>query len=196
MLDSYCRSFFQKAAIHPLLKMKWIGSLNPIVLTFLGLVSGCSSFLFLIFGKSILAVVFLLLSGFFDVLDGSVARAQKTESNKGAALDLISDRFVEFLIILGLYWVDPTRGLYTLLMLGSTYLCVTSFFIVGLFSSNLSEKSFFYSPGLIERSEAFLFFTAMILFPSRFVFLSSLFSILVFFTAFLRLFEFQFKKIN
>lgn len=75
-------------------------------------------------------------------------------------------------------------------MLTSILLCVTSFLVVGIFTEKQTEKSFYYSPGLIERGEAFFFFILMILFPSYFVLLSSLFILLVLLTTAIRVVQF------
>ncbi|MFH0862023.1 MAG: CDP-alcohol phosphatidyltransferase family protein [Candidatus Altiarchaeota archaeon] len=42
-------------------------------------------------------------SAFIDVIDGTVARVTKSVSNLGAFLDGVMDRYVEFLLILGLW---------------------------------------------------------------------------------------------
>lgn len=52
------------------------------------------------------------------------------------------------------------------------------------------EKNFHYSPGVMERAEAFIFFIAMMLWPSAFGKLAALFSVLVLFTAGIRLHQF------
>ena len=65
------------------------------------------------------------------------------------------------------------------------------FLVVGIVSDMVSNKTFYYSPGLMERAEAFLFFTLMILFPSQFIWLGILFSVLALFTAIQRVFEFR-----
>ena len=137
------------------------------------------------------AVLAIVLSGFIDTLDGAIARFHQSSSPKGAILDITSDRAVEFSIILGLFFVSPeTRGLPCILMLGSVLLCITSFLVVGIFKDNESQKGFHYSPGMVERTEAFAFFIALILLPEYFLILSIVFSILVFLTAFRRIFEF------
>jgi phosphatidylserine synthase len=166
--------------------------LPPDFFTYLACLSGLSIIPLLAFGYSITAFAMLTLSGFLDTVDGSIARLLKISSPRGAALDIVSDRIVEFAIILGLYTIDPaTRGLPAILMLGSILICVTSFLIVGVFTEKDSEKSFYYSPGLIERAEAFIFFALMILFPSIFTIASYLFSFLVFITAALRMRQFM-----
>jgi archaetidylinositol phosphate synthase len=138
-----------------------------------------------------LAIVLLLLSAYCDTLDGTLARLQGRDTAWGAVLDVMIDRCVELTVILALYFVDPMhRSLACLLMLASILLCVTSFLLVGVFSKNESEKSFYYSPGIMERSEAFIFFIAMMIWPSMFVLLASLFTFLVLLTACVRLYQF------
>jgi archaetidylinositol phosphate synthase len=55
-------------------------------------------------GNQVAAGVMVMLSGLFDVLDGSVARATGKVSLRGAFLDSTLDRFSEVLIFLGLIW--------------------------------------------------------------------------------------------
>jgi archaetidylinositol phosphate synthase len=189
MIDSYYRQYYQKICIEPILP--FFNQLSPQILTLAGCLSGLIVCPLLIFGFPWIAFLALLLSGFMDTLDGSLARYLKQMSAKGAALDIICDRIVEFAVILGLFFVDVNvRALPALLMLGSILLCVTSFLVVGIFTENQSTKSFFYSPGLIERSEAFIFFSILILFPSTFIVASYCFTALTCFTAFIRLREF------
>ena len=138
------------------------------------------------------ALLCLWLSGFFDVLDGALARKNHQTSLRGTVYDIVSDRIVEVSVILGLYLLAiHERATVSLLMLASILICVTSFLVVGIVSDMVSNKTFYYSPGLMERAEAFLFFTLMILFPSQFIWLGILFSVLVLFTAIQRVFEFR-----
>jgi hypothetical protein len=99
---------------------------------------------------------------------------------------------VEASVIIALFAVAPeSRALPALLMLSCILLCVTSFLVTAIFSENNSEKSFYYSPGLIERPEAFLFFILMMLVPKTFSLLAYLFSALVLWTTYRRLQEFR-----
>ncbi|MCY3974171.1 MAG: CDP-alcohol phosphatidyltransferase family protein [Simkaniaceae bacterium] len=183
MLDSFGRALYQKYVIDPLLRLFFTKRrLSPSALTTIGLLFGLLTPCFLALHMPFSACLALLLSGFFDTLDGSVARQQGTGSERGALFDILSDRIVESAVITGFYLYDPERALLCLLMFASTLLCITSFLTVGIFTENLSEKSFHYSPGLIERTEAFLFFVSIILFPSLFPPLASLFILLVFHT--------------
>ena len=137
-----------------------------------------------------LACFLLLLSGYFDTLDGSFARYTNNTTAIGSACDILADRIVEFVIVLGFYLLDPTRAIFCILMLGSILICVTSFLVVGIFTENNSQKNFHYSPGLMERSEAFIFFAFMILFPTFFYPLAGLFTLLVLWTGLYRIKQF------
>lgn len=58
----------------------------------------------------IIGGVFLLVSGFFDIVDGQVARVTNKTSKKGAFLDSIFDKIAEVLIFLGILvggYADP-----------------------------------------------------------------------------------------
>ena len=191
MIDSYFRSPYQKRIIHPLLKWNFLSRVSPALLTLFGLLFGLLVPFFLAWHLSFFALIALITSGFFDTLDGSLARSQKATSNRGAVFDIIADRAVEWGVILGLYFYDPSRSLLCLLMIGSILLCITSFLVVGMFQENTSEKSFHYSPGLMERAEAFIFFSLMILLPQFFTVLATLFVALVLLTAILRTYQFK-----
>lgn len=190
MIDSFFRTPYQRAMIDPLLKRRFITNIPPSLITLFSCGAGLLVLPLLAFHFSYSALIALLFSGFLDTLDGSIARRQNLTSEKGAALDIFSDRLVEGSVILGLCLYDPSRGLLTLLMLFGALLCVTSFLIAAIFTQNKGKKSFHYSPGLIERAEAFIFFSLLILFPSLFAPLSGLFSILMAWTALRRIYEF------
>lgn len=194
MLETWLRPTYQALFVNKIaLKLKFI---SPHYLTFLGLILGVLVLPSLYFNQSLLACILLLLSGYFDTLDGTVARVHDRQSSNGCVLDIISDRVVEFAVILGLFSISPeTRGLATLAMTGSILLCVTSFLAVGIFTPIIeadhhSAKSFYYSPGLIERAEAFIFFISMILFPVYFSLLAWIFTILVLLTTAIRVIQF------
>lgn len=193
MIDSYGRPLYQKIFINPFLPT--FSLLSPTTITYFALLVGIFVAPLLAVKYSGCAFTILLLSGFLDTLDGSVARFKDQTSPFGTALDIMGDRVVEFSVILGLYLFHPEeRALSCLLMLGSILFCITSFLVVGVFTQNNMEKSFHYSPGLIERAEAFIFFSIMVLFPITFSIVSHLFSMLVFLTALIRLW--QFRKIT
>lgn len=190
MLDSYGRSFYQKVVVSNTLV--FFKGYSPSLITLIGIAVGIGITPLLAFKFSFLALGLLVLSGFLDTLDGSLARYKNEVTSFGAALDIVGDRIVEFSVILGLYLFEPSeRALPCIIMLGSVLICVTSFLVVGIFVQNESEKSFHYSPGLMERAEAFIFFAIMIILPQHFIWLAYVFSCLVIITGLYRLWQFR-----
>ncbi|KAF0124825.1 MAG: putative phosphatidoglycerophosphate synthase [Elusimicrobia bacterium] len=194
MLERTIRPAFQKVFVAPLVGLLLPLRLNPDVLTVAGGAAGVAAAPLLYFKLPWAALGALLLSGWLDTIDGSYARARGVSSEKGSALDIVSDRAVEFSVTLGLFLYAPGRGLECVVMLGSMLLCVTSFLVVGIFEKNSSQKSFHYSEGLMERAESFIFFGLMMLFPAYFSPLAWVFSALVFYTAAVRMYEFYFRR--
>lgn len=198
MLEGICRSAVEKWVVLRVAKrLQTFSWVTPTIITTAGLITGLFSAFFLIIGYLNLSIVALLLSGYLDMLDGSFARLTQSNGIKGAVFDIMSDRVVEAGVIVGLYYVEPTyRATLCLWMMVAVLLCVTSFLVVGIANDQKNSdqnKSFYYSPGLIERAEAFVFFSAMILLPHYFTLLAIMFIILVLLTAFVRLFEFTFQ---
>ncbi|MBS0271188.1 MAG: CDP-alcohol phosphatidyltransferase family protein [Proteobacteria bacterium] len=191
MIEPYIRPLYQNVVGDPMARL--IGKiLSPNKITVIGVLTGVGIAPALFYEQTLLALILLALSGLFDTLDGTVARLFYQHSPYGTALDIVGDRIVEFAILLGLYFVSSEdRAFDVLIMLGSILICVTSFLVVGIFSENSSSKSFHYSPGLMERPEAFVFFAAMILFPEFFHMLAFLFTFLVTLTAVIRMAEFK-----
>jgi archaetidylinositol phosphate synthase len=78
--------------------------IHPNILTIIGLlVSLLAAYAFS--QKNLLAgALLILLSGFFDVIDGAVARNNNTKSKFGGFLDSTSDRFADAFIIIGIIY--------------------------------------------------------------------------------------------
>jgi phosphatidylglycerophosphate synthase len=191
MLETIARETYQKYCVN-LFAAQLARIINPNFITLLAVLFGLSIPILLIKNHPDIAVLMLLLSGYCDTLDGTIARFQNKTSDFGTILDIMGDRIVECAVIFGLYMVDPqARGTIAFGMLISIILCITSFLVVGIFTQNNGQKNFHYSPGLMERAEAFIFFIAMILMPSYFNQLGLTFIILVCWTAFRRIVNFK-----
>ena len=192
MFDKYLRPLFQTLFVDPIAKfLSHFSFITPLFLTSLSCFVGLSAALAIWYQALWIALAALLLSGYLDLLDGTLARLQEKSTPIGSVLDFFSDRVVDLAIVLALFGIAPLeRGFLSLLMLGSILLCVTSFLLVAIFVENHSEKGMHFSPGIIERGEAFLFFSLMLFFPSGFALLAWIFSGLVLLTAGIRLFQF------
>lgn len=191
MLEQSVRHHYQQVLVDPILPYL-PDYITPLSMTWLSGFFGLLFIPFLLLNKTFIAIVCLLISGYLDTLDGSLARYQNKISDLGSVMDIIMDRIVEFAVIFSFYLYNPaTRALWVILMLGSILICITSFLVVGIFTANNSHKSFHYSPGLMERAEAFIFFIAMALFSTYFNALAIIFCLLVCLTALVRLIEFK-----
>ena len=167
--------------------------LKPYHITFLALSTGVIGALLIALGVKWVALTMIIFSGYLDVLDGPFARATGQVSNSGCVCDIVSDRVVEAAIIIGFY-VRFGHGILSLFMLSATLICVTSFLVVSMFLERDGEMSFTYSPGIIQRAEAFCFFSAMLIFEKWQAQFGWLFVILVCLTVVVRLRQFIKKE--
>jgi phosphatidylglycerophosphate synthase len=134
-----------------------------------------------------LSLALLWLSGLCDVLDGELARLSNTQSSIGALFDIFFDRVVEIAYIFALIGTASTVSL--LVLSSSIILSMTLFLTVGAISKQKSHKAFYYQAGLIERTEAFILFSLIIIFSAYATYLVYLFAFLICVTAGQRLRE-------
>ena len=71
---------------------------------------------------AVIGGIFLLLSGFFDIVDGTVARITKQISNKGAFLDSIFDKIAEVIIFASIALGQLADSFWCLVALGLSLL--------------------------------------------------------------------------
>lgn len=90
--------------IKPAVEMIARTGIGPNVLTLVGLLVGIGAAFFFARGEEILAGIFLLVAGFFDIIDGAVARVLKRETAFGGVLDSTVDRYVDFFIFAGIIY--------------------------------------------------------------------------------------------
>lgn len=77
-------------------------SINPNILTVIGLLLSILSAYFFATGNLLIGGVFIGLSGFIDILDGAVARNHSSTTPFGGVLDSTSDRFADAFILIGI----------------------------------------------------------------------------------------------
>jgi len=157
-------------------------------ITFLAFIIGVLSAVVFYFSYNLIAVILLWISGLLDAVDGTMARKTKTTAY-GTILDITFDRVVEISIIIAAAVKFPNNNFLLIILLSSIILSMTVFLTVGALSDKNSEKSFYYQPGLAERTEGFIFFSLMILFNNYINIISIIFSLAIFYTAVQRVFE-------
>lgn len=190
MLDTYGRSYAQ-----PLIGrtaktfLRWGLSANHV--TIIAFIIGVMASVLVYFDQPYLGVAVLWLSGFLDAVDGSMARMSKTTTAWGTVLDVTFDRIVEvgIIIALALRHPEPTNLILLILLACSIIVVMTIFLTVGAVSEKSSEKSFYYQPGLAERTEGFILFSLMVLFQSHLALWTIVFLLVESFTGVQRLLE-------
>ncbi len=191
MIEIYLRPSYNRICVMPVAKLLVKTHIQSNMLTLLAAILGIVAMFFIMCRVNSVAIVALLMSGYLDTLDGTLARLRETSSARGCVYDILSDRVVEIAVLSGLYMIDPShRGVACFWLLGSFYLCITAFLTIGMFVQNTSNKGFHYSAGLIERAEVFVFFVAMILLPHWFNVLAWFLTALVLLTTYLHISRF------
>ncbi len=164
MLDKHLRpslqGYFDSLGLH-LCKIH----LSATQTTVCALLSGFASALSIVLGFPVLAVALLWLSGLFDVLDGTIARLTNTSHPFGAYCDLIADRMVESALILAFAWRYPEHYMIYLLFLVALLFHFSTFVVAGVVFKNSGPKSMHDEKSIVERAEAFIVFSFMILYP-------------------------------
>lgn len=79
--------------------------ITPNQYTLISVLFAFVSLYFLIKQNLILAIVFFLIAGFLDFVDGAVARYKNIPTKVGAYLDTIVDRYVEGILLFGMLFL-------------------------------------------------------------------------------------------
>lgn len=80
--------------------------ITPNQYTLIALLSIFITLYFLINQNIILAIIFFLIAGFLDLVDGAVARHKNMVSKTGAYLDTVVDRYIESILLLGMLFLS------------------------------------------------------------------------------------------
>lgn len=118
-------------------------------------------------GRVSLGILLLALSAILDALDGTIAREFGGASTPfGGVMDLSFDRVVEAVVIIGIVWRHRELDFYALLLVASWYVNITVFLAVGAAMERTGPKLIDYPPGILERTEALIFFAVLALVSS------------------------------
>ena len=159
---------------------------TPYMLTSAAFIAGLACGAAIICNYMYVACALLLCSGLCDMLDGTVARLSNTANPKGAYIDLISDRMVESVFIFSLAVAHPQYYYLYLLFFVGLLLHFTTFIAAGALFENTGPKSMYYDTSFIERAEAFMAFTLMLLFPAYIFFILTVLNVGIFLSAIAR----------
>lgn len=188
MIDTRIRPYLQKG-FNLMAKPFITLGFHPIHITLMAFALGLLSSIFILAGSfpfRMAAIAAGAISALFDILDGTVARASGKSSPLGAFLDLILDRIVESAIILALARSFPAIQWPGMVFLALVIINFSCFLLAGSLFPNTGKKSMHYEGGLVERTETFIVFALMIIFPQAAPFILWVFNILMAFTAIFR----------
>jgi phosphatidylglycerophosphate synthase len=107
------------------------------------------------------AIAALAISAALDAIDGTIARECAAPSPLGGVLDLSADRVVEACVVVGIAWRDPALYFPALVLVATWYVNITIFLAVGAALEGPSAKLIDYPPGILERTEAIIFFIVL-----------------------------------
>ena len=161
--------------------------LSPTQITYGSLVFASAGFLLAYQGHPTISLALFVAAGALDAIDGAVARERKEESARGAFVDGIMDRLVEFLLVSSFFFYaipdfafPAWLSLVAILFFGSA---MTSFTVAYAAHRGVAgSKKTAFPPGILPRAErVMLLFISFGLVPSA----PSASAILLFFTAIL-----------
>jgi archaetidylinositol phosphate synthase len=131
------------------------------VATILALLAGVVGGIAFARGAVMPGLVALAVSALLDAIDGTIARECAAPSALGGVLDLSADRVVEVFVIVGIAWRDPVMYFPAMVLVASWYVNITVFLAVGAALERRGPKLIEYPPGILERTEAIIFFAVL-----------------------------------
>lgn len=151
--------------IEPLI-IKIAALIHPNVLTLFSIVPCLITTRLIAKGKFGLASIFLLLTGFFDAIDGSVAKRSGKQSKIGALLDSTVDRFNEAMLFAGIgYYFIFFKPTHPRLLIGIViYGALVASFLISYVRARSEGLGIDCKVGGLQRTERFLIlFIALVL---------------------------------
>ncbi|HYA35218.1 MAG TPA: CDP-alcohol phosphatidyltransferase family protein [Candidatus Binataceae bacterium] len=137
--------------------------MTPDAATIAGVITGVIAGVAFGAGATALGIAMLALSAAMDAVDGTIARERSTPTAHGGLLDLCSDRVVEVAVIVGIAWRRPEIHFAAFVLVASWYVNITVFLAVGAALEHKGPKLIEYPPGILERTEALIFFVILAL---------------------------------
>jgi len=125
--------------------------INPNILTILGLFFSYLSCIFTALGYIFIAGLALLISGFFDLLDGALARVSKKVTSFGGFLDSVLDRYSDLFILYGIliFFLRRSQVFWCLI----TAMAMIGIAIIPYAKARAEAASIKCNTGLLERPE-------------------------------------------
>jgi archaetidylinositol phosphate synthase len=157
------RERFQDLSIRVGMAFSRLG-LSPNQWTMLSILPVLAGLYFLCYSQFLPAALLLILSSFLDLVDGSVARVTGSVSRLGAYLDTVVDRYVEFIIVLGILlagipeFLIPTAAWILIYLFGAM---MTTYAKAAAMEKGLTGREL--RGGILERAERLILLFAGLL---------------------------------
>ena len=200
MFDRQIQKFTQKPLQY--IAKLFLKFISPNHMTLIGFGFGVLMCLSIIIDQYLIAIIFLFFNRLSDGLDGVMARLQ-TPTPLGGYLDIVLDFLIYGGFVLSFGITEQNNTFLSMILLfcyigtGSTFLAKAAI-LPSLTNKNSNEeipKSFHYAVGLIEGTETIIFMVLCLLFPSLFLYFSSIFILLCVITTIFRIIVF-YKELN
>jgi len=200
MFDRQIQKFTQKPLQY--IAKLFLKFISPNHMTLIGFGFGVLMCLSIIIDQYLIAIIFLFFNRLSDGLDGVMARLQ-TPTPLGGYLDIVLDFLIYGGFVLSFGITEQNNTFLSMILLfcyigtGSTFLAKAAI-LPSLTNQNSNEKipkSFHYAVGLIEGTETIIFMVLCLLFPSLFIYFSSIFILLCVITTIFRIIVF-YKELN
>jgi len=132
------------------------------VITFIGIAMATVAALTIGAGYLRVGFLFLLLTGIPDALDGAVARASGTGSDRGAFFDSVSDRLTDALLFGGVTWYLASNEPGRIMMLPVAIMALAMF--ISYQRAKAESLGFDAKGGIMERAERIIVLALALLF--------------------------------
>ena len=123
--------------------------IDPNIVTIIGLLISLFAGVLYASGNLGAGALFIIISGFCDVIDGAIARSHNRRTKFGGFLDSVCDRFADAAIIIGIIYsgyVDPVLGT----------LAIHASLTVSYIRSRAESEGLNCTVGIAERAERLL----------------------------------------
>jgi CDP-diacylglycerol---glycerol-3-phosphate 3-phosphatidyltransferase len=150
MLDKQFRTSFEKGVRPVGMSLRKMG-VTADHLTATGVVMAVAAAVSLGFGHLHLGLLFLVLTGVPDMLDGAVAKASGTASPRGAFFDSVADRVSDALLFGGVAWYFAANQRGLLVMLPVAVLALSM--LISYERAKAESMGFAARGGIMERAE-------------------------------------------
>jgi phosphatidylglycerophosphate synthase len=124
---------------------------SPNVLTLCGLLFGFIAALCIALDRLALGGAALLISGFFDLLDGSLARTTGNMTRFGGFLDSVVDRYTDLAVMFGVFLHFWKQG--SLLYTSAVFVAAIGIAVIPYAKARAEAASISCNTGLLERPE-------------------------------------------